>query len=302
MVAFIDLHKAAHGVESICKQLPMAPSAYHQEKLRQREPARRSLRQRTDDRLMGEISRVYRENFGVYGVPKVWRQLYREGIPVARCTVARLMRKLGLQGAIRGKKVFTTHSDASAPKPPDLVEREFKATRPNQLWVADFTYVATWQGMVYAAFVIDVYSRKIVGWRVSSSMKTDLVLDALEQALYAREETDGLVHHSDRGVQYLSIRYTERLAEAGARVSVGTTGDSYDNALAESIIGLYKTEVIRKRGPWRNLEMVEFSTLEWVDWFCNRRLLEPIGYLPPAEYEEKYFQTQTSPATVAGLK
>jgi transposase InsO family protein len=238
----------------------------------------------------------------VYGVRKVWRQLLREGFDVARCTVERLMRDMGLRGAVRGKKFKTTVPDLTAVRPPDLVERDFTATRPNQLWVADLTYVATWRGFVYVAFVIDVYARRIVGWRASSSLRTDLALDALEQAIYDRPDTDDLVHHSDRGVQYLSIRYTERLAEAGIEPSVGSVGDSYDNALAESIIGLYKTEVIWRRGPWRHLEAVEFTTLEWVDWFNNRRLLEPIGNIPPAEYEEVYYRSQEAPARAVGVK
>jgi transposase InsO family protein len=209
---------------------------------------------------------------------------------------------MGLEGAVRGRKVRTTVPDVSAARPGDLVNREFKANRPNELWVADLTYVATWTGFVYVAFVIDVFARTIVGWRASGSLRTDLVLDALEQALYARPDTDRLVHHSDRGSQYLSIRYTERLAEAGIEPSVGSVGDSYDNALAESVIGLYKTEVIRRRGPWRHLEAVEFATLEWVDWFNNRRLLEPIGNIPPVELEEAYYRTQEAPAMVVGLR
>ena len=209
------------------------------------------------------------------------------------------MRAMGLQGAVRGRKFKTTIADETASRPADLVCREFTASRPNQLWVSDLTYVATWQGFVYVAFVIDVFSRLIVGWRASRSLRTDLALDALEQALWARPDTHRLVHHSDRGVQYLSIRYTERLAEAGIEPSVGSVGDSYDNALAESVIGLYKTEVIRRRGPWKNLEAVEFATLEWVDWFNNRRLLEPIGNVPPAEFEEVYYRSQKAQVHVA---
>jgi transposase InsO family protein len=241
------------------------------------------------------VRRVFDENFGVYGVKKVWRQLRREGFDVARCTVARVMRGLGLQGAVRGRAFkVTTVADGKAERPADLVQREFRASRPNQLWVADLTYVASWTGFVYVAFVIDVFSRFIVGWRVSSSLRSDLALDALEQAVHARPITDELVHHSDRGVQYLSIRYTERLAEAGIERSVGSVGDSYDNALAESVIGLYKTEVIRRRGPWRSIEAVELATLEWVHWFNHRRILEPIGYLTPAEYEAAYYAGQQS--------
>ncbi len=242
---------------------------------------------------------MWEANFKVYGARKVWHQLNREEIEVARCTVERLMRNMGLQGAVRGKKCKTTVADEESARPADLVNREFTASRPNQLWVADMTYVATWLGFVYVAFVIDVFARMIVGWRASNSLRTDLALDALEQALWARGETNGLVHHSDRGSQYLSIRYTERLAEAGVEPSVGSVGDSYDNAMAETVIGLYKTEVIRRRGPWRNLDAVEFATLEWVDWFNNRRLLEPIGNIPPAELELLYYQNQESKAMAA---
>ncbi len=290
MTAFIDVHREEYGVEPICAMLPIAPSTYYAKK--SRPPSERSLR---DGRLKIEIIRVYEENHAVYGPRKVWRQLRREGLDVARCTVERLMRALGLKGAVRGKKHFTTISDEAAPRPADLVDRDFSAAGPNRLWLADLTYIRTWSGFVYAAFVIDAYSRMILGWQTSTSLRTDLALDALEMALWRREHDglEGLVHHSDRGVQYLSIRYTERLAEAGAVTSVGSRGDAYDNALAETVIGLYKTEVIRKRGPWKNLEVVEFATLEWVDWFNNRRLLEPIGYLPPAEFEERYYHQQS---------
>jgi len=299
MVAFIDAHRAEYGVEPICAELPIAPSTYYELKARERDPERVPPRHRRDALLCDEIRRVWRENFCVYGARKTWRQLNREQIPVARCTIERLMGKIGLCGAIRGKTFKTTIPDEKAQRPADLVERQFTAERPNQLWVADFTYVATWQGFVFVAFVIDVFARCIVGWRVSSSIKTDLVLDALEQALHARSDTDGLVHHSDKGSQYLSIRYSERLTEAGIQASVGSTGDSYDNALAESIIGLYKTEVIRRRGPWRNIEAVEFATLEWVDWFNNRRLLEPIGNVPPVEFERAYYRRQEGQALAA---
>jgi putative transposase len=248
--------------------------------------------------LSAEIRRVRKENFDVYGARKVWLQLNRENIPVARCTVERLMRIMGLRGVVRGRTCRTTVADGLVDRPGDLVQRQFSATRPNQLWVADFTYVATWTGFVYVAFVIDVFSRGIVGWRVARTMRTDLVLDALEQALWARRDTDGLVHHSDRGSQYLSIRYSERLAAAGVEPSVGRRGDSYDNALAETIIGLYKTEVIHHRGPWRTIDMVEYATLEWVDWFNNRRLLESIGDMPPAEREIEYYR-QMQESTVA---
>jgi putative transposase len=299
MVAFIDAHRAEYGVEPICAELPIAPSTYYELKARERDPERVPARHRRDALLCDEIRRVWRENFCVYGARKAWRQLNREQIPVARCTVERLMRKIGLCGAIRGRTFKTTVPDEKAARPADLVDRQFTAERPNQLWVADFTYVATWQGFVFVAFVIDVFARSIVGWRVSSSIKTDLVLDALEQALHARSDTDGLVHHSDRGTQYLSIRYSERLAECGIQASVGSRGDSYDNALAESIIGLYKTEVIRRRGPWRSIDAVEFATLEWVDWFNNRRLLEPIGNVPPAEFERAYYRSQEVHAVAA---
>ena len=291
MIAFIDDHREAHGVEPICKVLPIAPSTYHAHVVRRSDPARQSSRARRDAALMPEISRLFEENFRVYGVRKVWRQLLREGHAVARCTVARLMRSMGLQGAIRGKPVRTTISDKAAPCPQDHVRRQFQAPCPNALWVSDFTYVATWTGFVYVAFVIDAYARRIVGWRASRTAHADFVLDALEQALHDRRPTNrgDLVHHSDRGSQYVSIKYTERLAEAGIEPSVGSVGDSYDNALAESINGLYKAEVIHRRGPWRSFEAVEFATLEWVDWFNNRRLLEPIGNIPPAEAEEQYY-------------
>jgi transposase InsO family protein len=299
MVSFIDAHRAEYGVEPICTQLPIAPSTYYECKAREVDPTRLPARARRDIELSGEIQRVYDENFFVYGAYKVWRQLNREQITVARCTVERLMRSLGLQGVVRGRSCRTTISDDAANRPADLVNRRFKATRPNQLWVADITFVATWTGFVYVAFVIDVYSRRIVGWRVANSLRTDLVLDALEQALYSRTGTQGLIHHSDRGCQYLSIRYTERLAEAGVNASVGSVGDSYDNALAETINGLYKTEVIRRRAPWRHIDAVEYATLEWVDWFNHRRLLEPIGDVPPAELEQAYYRQLEESAMAA---
>ena len=299
MIAFIDDHRAAYGVEPICEVLPIAPSTYYQAKRREADPDRLPERAKRDATLREAIRRVWEKNFRVYGARKIWRQLLREGIRAARCTVERLMRQMGLEGVRRGKKFKTTVPDESAQRPADLVKREFVATRPNALWVADLTYVATWSGFTYVAFVIDVYSRMIVGWRVSRSLRTDLALDALEQALHARPTSDRLVHHSDRGVQYLSIRYTERLVEAGIESSVGSVGDSYDNALAETVIGLYKTEVIGCRGPWRHAEQVEFATLEWVDWFNNRRLLEPIGNIPPVEYEERYYETEVAIATAA---
>jgi putative transposase len=298
MIAFIDDHRGAYGVEPICRVLPIAPSTYHAHIARQADPGRLPSRSKRDAVLMTEIQRVYEENFCVYGVRKIWRQLDREGITAARCTVARLMRAMGLQGVVRGKTVRTTIPDPAAACPLDRVNRQFKAACPNRLWVADFTYVATWGGFVYAAFVVDVFARRIVGWRVSRSARADFVLDALEQALHERRPfaSSGLVCHSDRGSQYVSIRYTERLAEAGIEPSVGSVGDSYDNALAETVIGLYKTEVIHRRGPWRSFEAVEFATLEWVDWFNHRRLLEPIGNVPPAEAEARYFaQTEAQP-------
>jgi putative transposase len=301
MVSFIDEHREAYGVESICEVLPIAPSTYYEQKARQADPARLPARARRDAVLFGEIERVWNENRRVYGARKVWRQLVREDTVVARCTVERLMRQMGLQGVVRGRKPRTTIPDDLADRPADLVDRNFTADRPNQLWVADLTYVATWAGFVYVAFVIDVFSRMIVGWRVSRSLRSDLALDALEQALHARGDTKGLIHHSDRGVQYVSIRYTERLAEAGIEPSVGSVGDSYDNAMAESINGLFKAEVIWLLGPWRGIDQVEMETLIWVDWFNNRRLLEPIGNIPPVEFEELYYKQQQSPAEPAGL-
>jgi transposase InsO family protein len=292
MVAFIDQHRDTYGVEPICAVLPIAPSTYFLRKAQQRAPNRRSGRARRDEELCDAIRRTYDANYQVYGPQKVWKELRREGRRVARCTVERLMRAMGLRGAVRGRAwVITTKADAHGDRPADLVERRFAATRPNQLWVADFTYVATWRGFVYVAFVIDVFARRIVGWRVSASLRTDFVLDALEQAIYDRcgAGVTDLVHHSDRGTQYVSMRYTERLADAAIAPSVGSRGDSYDNALAESVIGLFKTELIQRQGPWRHLEAVEFATLAWVDWFNTRRLLEPIGYVPPAEYEASYY-------------
>jgi putative transposase len=301
MIAFIDEHRAVHGVEPICKVLPIAPSTYHDHIAKRADPERLSARAKRDLMLKPEIERVFTENFEVYGARKVWRQLNRESIPVARCTVERLMSELGLQGVIRGKRIRTTVQDKAAPCPLDHVNRVFHAPAPNMLWLSDFTYVSTWSGFVYVVFVIDAYARRIVGWRVSRTAHASFVLDALEQALYERQPVHrgGLVHHSDRGSQYVSIRYTERLAEAGVEPSVGSVGDSYDNALAETINGLYKAEVIHRRGPWRSFEAVEFATLTWVDWFNNRRLLEPIGNIPPAEAEERYYvmlQEQTMAA------
>ena len=291
MVQFIEDHRDQYGVEPICAVVPIAPSTYHRHHARQIDPTQRPARAQRDAALRLEVQRVYDEHHQVYGPRKVWKQLRREGIRVARCTVGRLMRAMGLAGAVRGRAWVTTTQAGAEHRPADLVDRQFVATRPNQLWVSDFTYVATWNGFVYVAFVVDVFARRIVGWRVSSSMRTDFVLDALEQAIYARRRDTftGLVHHSDRGTQYLSMRYTDRLADAGIAPSVGSQGDAFDNALAETIIGLYKTEVIRRKGPWRTLEAVEFATLAWVDWFNMRRLLGPIGDVPPAEYEAQYY-------------
>ena len=292
MIAFIDAHRdrvsagLRWGVEPICEVLQIAPSTFHARKTRL--PAARRVR---DAELVPEITRVWRSNMhGVYGVDKVWAQLNREGIRVARCTVARLMRQHGMRGVIRGKPPRTTWPDRSAARPDDLVQRDFTAAAPNTLWVADLTYVKTFSGWVYVAFIIDVYSRAVVGWQASRSLRTDLALDALEMAIHQRRPTLGLVHHHDRGVQYMSIRYTERLAEAGGVASVGSRGDSYDNALAESFNGLYKTELIRHLGPWRGLDDVEFATLEYVDWFNHRRLHSSIGMIPPAEHEATYYR------------
>ena len=293
MVAFVDAHRKTYGVEPICAELPVAPSTYYSHKAQQADPSRRSARRQQDDVWQREIRRVYDTNFQVYGPRKVWHQLAAiEGQDVARCTIERNMRHMGLAGVRRGRTFQITTTPAPATdRPLDLVARNFTATRPNQLWVADLTFIASWRGFVYAAFVIDVFSRRIVGWRVSNSLRTDLALDALEQALFDRaDDLRDLVHHSDRGTQYLSFAYTTRLLEAGIAPSVGSCGDSYDNALAESVIALYKTELIYRRGPWKTLEHVEFATLEWVHWFNTRRLLEPIGYLPPAEYERRYYE------------
>jgi transposase InsO family protein len=291
MIAFINDHRDIHRVEPICRILQIAPSTYYERVAQRHDPSRRSDRARRDGDLKEEIARVHAENFGVYGARKIWRQLLREGFSIARCTVERLMRELGLKGAIRGKTVRTTISDKAAPCPLDRVNRQFRTPAPNRLWVSDFTYVATWSGFVYVAFVVDTFARRIVGWRASRTAHASFVLDALEQALHDRRPAHrgGLVHHSDRGSQYVSIKYTERLAEAGIEPSVGSVGDSYDNALAETINGLYKAELIHRRGPWRPFDAVEYATLKWVDWFNNRRLLEPIGNIPPAEAEARYY-------------
>lgn len=299
MKTFIDEHREAYGVEPICKVLRIAPSTYYTHAARETDPGLRPARAQRDAALMAHIERIWHENLQAYGVRKVWRQLQREGIQAARCTVERLMKRMGLKGVVRGKPVKTTISDPARSCPLDRVNRQFTADRPNALWVSDFTYVSTWQGFVFVAFVIDVFARRIVGWKVSSSARTDFVLDALEQALYARRpfEQGPLIHHSDRGVQYVSIRYTERLKEAGIEPSVGSVGDSYDNALAETINGLYKAEVIHRRS-WPSRDAVELATLEWVDWFNHRRLLGPIGNIPPAEKEAMYYQ-QLAPAPMA---
>ena len=297
----MDQYRHRYGVEPICRALQIAPSGYRRHAARQRNPALCSARAQRDERLLPQIQRVWAENQQVYGADKVWKQLNREGVVIARCTVERLMLRLRIQGAVRGKRIRTTFSDAKAPCPRDRVHRVFRAERPNQLWVSDFTYVSTWQGWLYVAFVIDVFARRIVGWQVSSSMHADFVLDALEQALYARqpERNQSLIHHSDRGSQYVSIRYTERLAEAGIEPSVGSKGDSYDNALAETINGLYKAELIHRRGPWKTRASVEMATLEWVHWFNHHRLLEPLGYIPPAEAEANYYRELASQASKA---
>jgi putative transposase len=293
VIAYIDKHRSRFGVEPICTVLQFAPRTYFAAKAR---PL--SARAVRDGELRPAIERVHRENFGVYGVDKVWAQLNRERTRVARCTVARLMRDLGLRGVIRGKPKYTTVAGDESDRPRDLVDRSFVASAPNRLWVADLTYVRTWSGFVYVAFITDVYSRMIVGWQASRSLRSDLALDALEQAIWARSERghrlDELVHHSDRGVQYLAIRYTERLAETGAVNSVGSKGDSYDNALAETMIGLYKAELVRNRGPWRGLDDLELATLEWVDWFNHRRLFEAHGQIPPAEFEEIHYRQTNS--------
>lgn len=289
MIAFIEEYRDAIGVEPICKQLPIAPSTFYDHIAKRANPDLLSGRAKRDMTLKPEIERVWEQNYKVYGVRKVWHQMRREGFDVARCTVARLMKDIGIEGVIRGKKHRTTIPDSSQPCPLDKVNRQFKAPAPNMLWVSDFTYVATWQGFVHVAFVIDAFARHIVGWRVSRTAHAGFVLDALEQAVHQRQPGSGLIHHSDRGSQYLSIRYTERLAEAGIEPSVGSVGDSYDNALAETINGLFKAEVIHRRGPWRSFDAVEYATLEWVDWFNNRRLLEPIGNIPPAEAEANFY-------------
>ncbi|ASF05050.1 IS3 family transposase [Cronobacter sakazakii] len=286
LMPLLDKLRKLYGVGPVCSELHIAPSTYYHCQQQRHHPDKRSARAQRDDWLKKEIQRVYDENHKVYGVRKVWRQLLREGIRVARCTVARLMAVMGLAGVLRGKKVRTTIS-RKAVAAGDRVNRQFVAERPDQLWVADFTYVSTWRGFVYVAFIIDVFAGYIVGWRVSSSMETTFVLDALEQALWARRPS-GTVHHSDKGSQYVSLAYTQRLKEAGLLASTGSTGDSYDNAMAESINGLYKAEVIHRKS-WKNRAEVELATLTWVDWYNNRRLLERLGHTPPAEAEKAYY-------------
>jgi len=294
-VKFIEEHRERWGVEPICRVLQFAPATYYAARTR---PA--SARELWDRELKPEIQRIWNENFRVYGADKVWTQLRREGYRVARCTVERLMRDLGLRGVVRGKTPRTTLVEDGATRPVDLVDRNFVAPAPNRLWVADLTYVKTHSGWVYVAFIVDVFSRYVVGWQASRSLRAELALDALEMAIWARrgEQLQGLVHHSDRGVQYLAVRYTERLVLAGAVASVGSRGDSYDNALAESFNGLYKTELIRRRGSWRGLDDVEYATLEWVDWFNQRRLHTELGMVPPAEFEAAQYHEE-APALLA---
>jgi transposase InsO family protein len=306
MVAFIDDHRAQYGVEPICEVLPIAPSTYRRHKAIETDPSKASARAQRDAYLRVEIRRVWEENFRVYGGEKVWKQLNREGIVVARCTVARLMREMGLGGAVRGRSFkVTTHAAEGVERPQDLVDRDFAASRPNELWVSDLTYVRTGHSFSYVAFVVDAFARRIVGWQTSTSLRSDLALNALEQAIDERlgdDAGDRLVHHSDRGVQYLAIRYTERLVLAGIEPSVGSRGDSYDNALAETIIGLYKTELVYPRGPWSRIEDLELATLEWVWWFNNHRLLGPLGHVPPAEFEQMHHTRQTAQSEPLALK
>ena len=291
MMAFIDAHREDLGIEPICRELAIAPSSYHEHAARLADPGRRSARARRDDEMRDQIRRVHEASHGLYGTRKVWHQLRREGVTIAKCTVERLMSVMGLAGVRRGKTTVTTVSNPKAPCPLDKVNREFRVSRPNALWVVDFTYVHTWAGFAYVAFVIDAYARRIVGWNVSTSATAGFVLDALEQAIHARRPRaeDGLIHHSDRGVQYLAMNYTQRLAEADLVPSVGSVGDSYDNALAETINGLYKAEVIWRKRSWPSASAVEMATLRWVEWFNNRRLFGLIGHIPPAEAEANYY-------------
>ncbi len=290
MVDFIDEHREAYGVEPICRELPIAPSTYYRAVDLNTHPEKRSKRAKTDESLSDRIREIWEANYRVYGYRKIWHSLLRDGHDVARCTVARLMNSLKIVGKRRGgKKVITTNQDHKAVCPMDLVNREFRAEQPNELWVADYTYVSTWQGFAYVAFVIDTFADRIVGWKLSSSQTTDFVLDALEQALHDRDvPVDELIHHSDRGSQYVSVAYTDRLNDAGIKPSVGTVGDSYDNALAETINGLYKTELVHNLGPWKSMQTLELATLKWVHWYNHERLMGTIGYVPPAEYETLY--------------
>ena len=294
MVDFINEQRDEHGVESICNELPIAPSTYYHAMNLQKHPEKRSERAKSDEILSDQIRDVWNRNFQVYGYRKIWHALYRDGIDVARCTVERLMKKLEIQGVRRGKKVITTKPNQHNVCPLDLVNRDFRADRPNELWVADYTYVSTWQGFAYVAFIIDTFADRIVGWKLSRTQTTDFVMDALEQALHDRDVSadDGLIHHSDRGSQYVSVAYTDRLTEIGIHPSVGTVGDSYDNALAETINGLYKAELVYKQGPWKKVDALELATLEWVHWFNHERLMELTGYIPPAEYEELYINQE----------
>lgn len=292
----VDAHRGEFGVEPICRALGIAPSTYYAVKARERSPSARAVR---DDHLAERIRRVHADNLSVYGSRKVWWALQREGTLVARCTVERLMAREGLQGAVRGKRWRTTFPDGQAERPPDLVDRDFNASAPNRLWVADFTYVPTWSGVVYVAFAIDAFSRRIVGWKADTTMKTNLVLDTLEMALWARDHhgqpvEKGLVHHTDAGSQYTSFAFAQRLIDAGADASIGSIGDGYDNALAESTIGLYKTELINMQGPWKSIEAVEHATLTWVDWYNNSRLHGACERLPPVEYEQTRETTHTT--------
>lgn len=292
MIAFIEGHREVFGVGPICRVLGIAPSTFYVHKAVERDPGLASARTKQDIIDAEKIKQVFDASRGRYGARKIWHELQRKGHGIARCTVERLMKAMGLQGVVRGKKPITTNPDTSQPCPDDKVNRDFSAVMPNQLWVSDFTYVSSWQGMVYVAFVIDVFARRIVGWRVSTSMTTGFVLDALNQAICQRvpPKAGGLIHHSDRGSQYLSIKYTERLAEAGIDTSVGSVGDSYDNALAESIIGLFKAEVINFLGPWKTVSQVEWETLKWVDWYNTERLHSAIGYVTPREAEEAFYE------------
>lgn len=294
MIAFIKDQRSVHGVEPICRVLQIAPSTFYEYLAIERDRSRASDRAKRDAYLRKEMADVWTKNRSVYGARKLWHAMKREKIDVARCTVERLMRQLGIQGVRRGKKIKTTQGQPADQCPLDKVNRQFRASQPNELWVSDFTFVSTWRGFVYVAFVIDTFANRIVGWKASTIQDTQFVLDALEQAIHARKPAENLIHHSDRGSQYVSIKYTERLADAGLEPSVGSIGDSYDNALAETIIGLFKTEVINRLGPWKSKDQVEWETLQWVDWFNNERLLEPLGYITPIEAEEKYEQALKS--------